>query len=475
MAPAPGLGRCRSLVVLLLVLLLQLSSARGQEPPPAGPSIPGQAVPTGPAVPSLPAGPGWGALAPGGPIRSLPLAPPLDLASPFQIQTFLTVEEEFTDNVNQQKDNRKSEFRTSIAPGLAARIERLRTNLSLAYAPRYYLPGNRPEDATLDHNLTLRGGWSPTAQLQFSAAEDFTRSTDFRDVEDPGTRRTGRGAFSRNQASVEAAFIPGQGRTALGYTNVLVRNDAEGSDNSDTHILRTSTEFANPRFSLGGSYVLTRGEFEIASPYWEHTVESHTRHALTPNVSLRLSAQFTHHDEERGQDFMLGRARLGGTLTLGPDASLEADAGAEAFAPRDDRVSLRSSVGFAWIQRFSLFSLSARYEEGFQERFQGVDNTGVTKTRTAALLLTTLAFRDLTATLGANWTENRFEQTTVAGGPAGTADRTWNLEAGIRYAILRGLSLTLGYVATIRTSTNPTADFLENRVRLGLTFQHDLF
>jgi uncharacterized protein (PEP-CTERM system associated) len=103
-----------------------------------------------------------------------------------------------------------------------------------------------------------------------------------------------------------------------------------------------------------------------------------------------------------------------------------------------------------------------------------VDNTGVTRLRTASVALTITAFRDLTATLQAAWTENRFEQTTVAGGPAGTRDRTWDLEAGLQYLLARSVALSLQYVLTIRTSTTETAEFVENRIRLGLVYQYGL-
>jgi hypothetical protein len=398
----------------------------------------------------------------------------LEERGPLRVQTFLTVEEEFTDNVNQQKDNRKSEFRTSIAPVLAASFERPLATLSFVYAPRYFLPGNRPEDASLDHNLTLRTGWSPSAQVRLSLAEDLTRSTDFRDLEDPASRRTGTAGFLRNQAFVEAAYNPPQGRAALSYTNVLIENDAPSADNSLTHTVRADGELTGPRQSLGGTYTLARGEFDIASPYWEHTGEARVRRSLSPTASGTLSASFTHHDQERGQDFISGRVRIGGTLALGPDGSLDASGGAEVFAPRGADQTVRPSVSVAWTQRFALFSLSLRYADGFQLRFQTVDNTGVTGSRSVALLLSSLAFRDLTATLGAKWTENRFEQTTAAGGSAGTKDRTWDVDAGLRYHILRPLSLTLGYTFTIRTSTTPTAEFLENRIRFGLTYQHNL-
>jgi len=471
----PGPRLCRILLLLSPFLLFALPPALGQEAPSPTPSAPTQEGPAGPPISPAPGPIGPEVLGPGGPVRTFRFAPVLEERGPLRVQAFLTVEEEFTDNVNQQKDNRKSEFRTSIAPVLAASFERPLATLSFVYAPRYFLPGNRPEDASLDHNLTLRTGWSPSAQVRLSLAEDLTRSTDFRDLEDPASRRTGIASFLRNQAFVEAAYNPPQGRAALSYTNVLIENDAPGADNSLTHSLRGDGELTGPRLSLGGTYTLARGEFDIASPYWEHTGEARLRRPLSPTASLTLSTGFTHHDEERGQDFISGRTRVGGTFALGPDGSLDVSGGAEVFSPREGNSTVRPSASVAWTQRFSLFSLSVRYEDGFQLRFQTVDNTGVTASRSVALLLTSLAFRDLTATLSARWTENRFEQTTAAGGPAGTKDRTWDVDALLRYYILRPLSLTLGYTLTIRTSTTPTAEFVENRIRFGLTYQHDLF
>lgn len=475
MAPAPGVDRCRTLVFLFPLIFLPLSIAAAQEAPPAGPPVSSQEAPPGPPVSPPPVPPGLEAVGPGGPIRTFRFAPVLEEIGPLRVQAFLSVEEEFTDNANQQKDNRKSEFRTSIAPGLAAHIAGARTTLDLAYAPRYFLPGNRPEDATLDHNLTFRSSWNPSPFVRLSLAEDLTRSTDFRDVEDPGTRRTGQRAFLRNQGTIQTAYIPPKGRAALSYTNVLVQNDSPIADDSQTHIFQTDGDLTGAPLSLGGTYLLTRGEFEIASPYWEHTIEGRIRRVLTPTISVTLFTFFTHHDEDRGQDFMIGRARLGGIWTLGPNGSLEGGAGANVFAPRDSETTVRPSVLVGWTQRLSLFSLSARYEEVFQERFQQVDNTGVTATRSASVNLAILAFRDLTATLSGGWTENRFEQTTLAGGSAGTRDRTWDVDAGLRYYILRPLSLTLGYTYTIRTSTDPTAEFHENRIRFGLTYQYDIF
>ena len=43
------------------------------------------------------------------------------------------------------------------------------------------------------------------------------------------------------------------------------------------------------------------------------------------------------------------------------------------------------------------------------------------------------------------------------------------------YALARSLFLTLGYTGTIRDSTQSSADYYENRVRLGLRYEYTLF
>ncbi len=492
MGSASVLSRCW---IVSVCLLGPLALAQGQESTPAQPTAPSREEPSpAPSAPGreeprpaelpppprrepapsllLPGFESIGSLAPIRPFRFIPI---LEEVGPFRLSTFLTVEEEWTDNRNQTKTNRRSEFSTSIAPALAGWIDRPSATVSLRYAPRLVLPGNRLGDATLDHNLSARAGWSPTALIRLGISDDFTKSTDFRDVGDIGTRRTSGQAFSRNVGTADVGYSRLPYGVGLGYTNVLVNNDAPGSEDSQTHTVRADGNLTNPRYTLGASYAVSRGDFTISSPYWEHLVGGRASRTITPTTSGTLDVTFTHHDSDRGQDFKIYEGRLGATTTLGPDGTLSASGGASVFDPSGGKQNVRPSVSVSWTQRFALFSVFAQYQEGFATRFQEVDNTGVTATRSAVLSLTSVAFRDLVASLTGRWTENRFEQTTTAAGPAGTRDRTWDLEANLRYAVIRWLYVYVGYTLTIRSSTVPTNEFLENRVRLGLTGQYDFF
>ncbi len=479
MGSAPGRNRCRTLVILSLVVLWPLSLARGQEaavesPPAVRPTVP--APP--PSLPLLLSPFGTERSVTETPIRLLPLAPPEEAGPPLWMQTFITVDEEFTDNANETKDNRKSEFRTSVSPGLAARIERPETSLDFVYAPRFWYP-SRLSDAELDHDLTLRSSWNASPFIRFSAAEDLVKSSDFAYQQNPAACPTGTAEYLTNQGTLEAAYLPSNGRLGLSYSNVLQRSDAPGADSSLTHIVRTDGQVSNPRLTLSGSYALTRGEFDINSPYWEHSVDARATRVLTSTISGTLSGWFAYHEPDRDPNLTLGRARLGGTGTLGPYGSLAVEAGAGVFAQQDSPAKVRPSLLANWTQQFAAFSLSARYQQDFQENFQQVTNMGVTFSQSAGVFLTTtgLLYRDLTATLRAEWGETRYQLTVTGpqGVAAGTVDRTWNLGGDIRYLILRPLAVIVGYTATLRTSTQSNAGFLENRVHFGLTYQYSIF
>jgi putative beta-barrel porin BBP2 len=314
-------------------------------------------------------------------------------------------------------------------------------------------------------------------QIRLSLSEDFTDSSDFRDVGNVGTTRTGQTPFITNRATAEAAYTPPQGQAALSYTNVLNREDVSNPDNSDTHIVRASGDLVNPRLGLGGSYTLTRGLFTVSSDYWENSVEGHANRSVSPTVTANLSGEFTQHnaDQPQAQDFSIARVRVGGVLSLGPSGSLSAQVGPSIYAPQGSETLVRPGGTALWTQRFSYFAVSVGYSSGFKGDFQSVDNTGVSYVQSGSVYLTSVTFRDLTATGGARWNHEKFEQTSTNGGPAGTKDTTWDLEARLEYILARPLVLTLGYIYTIRSSTDPTKAFVENRVRLGITYRYNIF
>jgi len=474
----------------ILVSLPSVSSvAFGQEPTPdQGPTLlEGLPSPQGQVLPYTPVAPEL--ITPESPLRPIPfgLAPPLEPSKALSLRMFLTTQEEFTDNAYETKNNRKSEYRTYISPGVSLGLDRPQTTMNLSYVPTFFVSDNHVQDNRVDQYLTSRGTWNPAPYIRFGLAEDLIYSSDFQAVQDLGSRRTGTTPYLTNVGSFEAAYLPPQGRLALSYTNVVNQQYVTNPDNSLTQTIRADGELTNPKWTVGTSYWLTRGDFDISSPYLENNLEARVRRTLDPTLSGTLYGLFTYHnsDQATAVDYILGRGRIGPTWNYSPTGSFEVTGGVDVLSPQNSPSPLaiaqtgtqvRPSALVRWADGFTYIGIAATYDQSYQANFTSVVNTGLAFTRTAGLMLTTTGqlFRDLTASLGVNWVENDYQLSTINVG-SGTKDRTFNIDTEIRYYILRSLSLTLGYNFTIRNSTDPTAGFYENRVRFGLTYQFDRF
>jgi hypothetical protein len=448
---------------------------------PPAPALPGPASVPPPIIPGLPpiTSPGG---PPGeviGPARELQFAPFPELAAPFQLRTYASVQQEFTDNANQTRNDRKSEFRTTIAPGIAAQATGARSSINLAYAPRVIIPygcSGCTDTFGVDHDVTLRGWHDLTPRLRMSMGEDYTRSSDFRQFGNLGAQSTSGKAVDTNTATGELAYTFGKYRVGGSYSNSLVRSGSGTTEDSTTHVGRGTLDFTDLRYGAGGSYALTRADFKVSSPYWEHTLDGHAYRLLTPNLRGTLSGSFTEHDVDHvtSQNFRIARGRLGGAVSVGPEGSLSAEAGTDVFMLRDHGPRVFPAGKVTYSHRFPILAMAVSYEESLAQQFQTAGIAALTHTRSASLLLSSVTFRDLTASVGTSFNWQKIQQGTATSGVPGEVDRTLDVEGRLQYFILRPLSLTLGYVVTFRTSNVPTVGFLENRINLSLSYAYNL-
>jgi len=493
-----GAGRPRFAAFLTsLSIVFVAGLAQGQAPPvgqvPEPPPVGGQPLPTGSLVkPATPQDPFAGSpllkmferpLDEPNPIRQLRLAPVPQDPIPFAVRLSLTAEEEFTDNANQSKDNRVSQFSTRLTPGISMRADRPWVNASLSYAPSVFIQNNTISDTELNQNLSLRAALWPTGKFQLNLSDDFIDSNNFQDIQNPGSRLTGSESFLQNTATAEAVYNFPRFRTALAYTNVINQEDqvtfnsqATFTDTRIAHIVRPSVVYADTRATVGGAYTLTRGDenSSLSIPYWSHQGDGYFRYALNPVITPGLAGGYQFQDPDVGRYFSLGRGRATLVFGVGRDGTLDLAAGADVFAQQGNLTTVRPSALASYTHRFSAFSVTGRYEQGYLNNSLSIDNSGVTFTRTAGVFLTTEYFRDLTTTFGLRYDENEYQQTTGTA-IVGTRDWTWAVDLAFRYLLARSLFLTLGYTGFFRSSTEASAEFNENLVRLGLTYEYTRF
>jgi len=414
------------------------------------------------------------------PLRPNRFAPPAqeETLPDLRIQTFVTVSEAYTDNAAQTKDNRTGEFQTNIAPGIRFNYNRPQASLNLVYNPSFYFPSNTEVDSnSINQYLSLRGAWNPGARLQFNIAEDFIQSNQSQDLQNLGSAQTGTGNYKTNTAAATAAYVAPQFRTALTYTNQFTINDEQRINNNITNAGNLSAEITGQRTTLAGAYTVTRGEFSNApnASYWDQLGTGRTTYSLTQVINLTGFGAFQWHQQDEGDafNFILGQARVGATFNLaGNQSLLTIQGGAMAYNPVEGETKIRPTFLVGWTQQLAYnSSLTASFESTYLSDFAGVAPTGLSYVRSASLILTTKYFRDLTATLGGGWYWQEFAQTTREGGPAGTKQETWSVQARVEYFFSRFLSMALFYNLTDRTSGTPS--YLQNIVGISATASYD--
>jgi hypothetical protein len=400
------------------------------------------------------------------------LAPevPTGEAPPVRAQVFITVEGEWTDNKDQQNTDRESEFRTRVAPGISLGFQHPQASLDLTYVPRFVLPDGRVEDSSLEHDLTFRGQWKPTTRLSISVLEDFLKSSDFQDLPDLGARGVGSGDFLTNTSTGEIAYVSDWLRAAARYTYDFNKDFQSSSNDSLAHTGSVALALTGPQNMLQGIYTIRRGEYQNSTSYSEQQLEAILSRTLSPTLSLNGVGLVQWHSENPGRDFVIGQIRVGATTALGATGSFAAQLGAQVYDPEGGGTSVTPNGLATLLYRFASLTLTASYEHTFNSRFQDIRNTGVSEVRSASFFVTSTAFRDLVVSFGGRWNWEKREQTTVAGGAAGSTESFWNVEARLRYTLARNLVLGLGYVLTLREASDPSNEYLENRVHINITY-----
>ncbi len=477
-------------------------------PPPAGP--PSEGAPAGPPSEEAPAAPPE--FQPPPPTVQFPLLPPVEtapptpetplkliplgLAPPFQLegkrfglQLSLGVDEVFTDNVNQTNTNRQSEWSTRVTPGISLGLISPRTNLSLAYFPSFFFSNNQSEDNQVNQYLTLQGSWQASPYIRLNLSDGLTYSNEFLAFGDIGTLRTGTNPTLSNTGSVGIAYTPTWGSLAATYTNTINRtSEVQFPDDSLIQSGGISAQLTGPRLSVGASYTITRGLYDISSDYWDNTVRINAGYPLTQALNARFLGSLTYHspDSPIAVPYFTGNVGIGGSWRYSPTASLDLGVGVGIFSQQanefpglapslvaEQTTQIRPDFVLRWSQEFLYFVISAQYTQLYVPDFGSPQFFNLSYTRTAGLSLSTTGalFRNLTGTLGVNWVQNNYPLTTI-NVRADTTQETFNIDFGVRYYLIGGLSLNFAYVFTTRDSTDPTQDFYENRFRIGLTYQY---
>jgi hypothetical protein len=421
-----------------------------------------------------------------------------------EIDPTISLSEEYTDNFDLTERNKRSNFRSTVSPGLGVSINTafLKGLVTYKFAPSY---DTATDDISLFHSLLGQIVWEVNPRWKLTVADAFTRSDEPAEADRLGLRQQ-RQTFTRNTLSLASDYLIGRVATRQSYQMASFSDDVGAETESHTLALSATAPLYETNSISGGYEYLTGtstgGDVNISTtapstPSEESDVTGHrftagatrrlhtlqsvgvtTSYALRNITTQAQDSDFQIWNASTFTDYELpGRLRL--NLTLGV-SGLTTDSG-DSVGPN---LSTRSSLTYQFARAVATLAV----DRGFSETFTEGENFGVIETEGVTASLSYPFTPYLTGSVTGSYRHNK---TTDVGSDIGTNQRdqeteNWGGSLTLTWQVRKGLSVELGYTYTQQVgwedrraggttgqfggSLGADDSYTENKVKAALTF-----
>lgn len=370
--------------VTLLFLFCLVATAAGQ-------ITPGQ--PSGAAQPNIPVQPGTPDLTG----TSAPLS--LPAGQRYEIKPYIFATEQYTSNVYLRNTNVKSDWITTLGPGirLAVNDPSFGADLTGNFGYNWYANQTKEDYWSIDGTLGLR--YNPTPQLTFRVREYILRSQN--SVEPNyaqgglpaqpgniiGTNR-GNTPYVRNvvEPSVDWQFSR-QGNVGILYRNNILRNDDNitNEDSTENYVRPSFSYWINQRNNIVLDYGFTSGTYsrEVGLQTPDFTSQNpHGRYTYRFDAQTSVFADyiFTYQDnDDPGIDYTVNNPSVGIIYNFNPTLTGTAQVGYFWQNPErgDEFTGVTSNLSITQRDRQTTYTLA--FNSGYQQNQFGFDNRGFNK------------------------------------------------------------------------------------------------
>jgi hypothetical protein len=381
----------------------------------------------------------------------------------------LTINEEYTDNVDLTPNNEQSEWITSISPGATLEFAGRTAGLSLAYDPSYVMYNRFSENNTWRHNGNV-GLWADlTRRTHFEANNAFLYTED-PVTESDTTIRRGREQYLVNTTSVGLTqqFGP-ENSIDLGYEYSFLDNESGLVEDTQRHEPSAVLTYwfipNNWATQVGATY--RKGLYEIAPDfdYWHadfRIIRRLTRHL---DGYLRYGYSEMQYEGET-ENYLIHETGPGIHYAIGEttDISLEITYFVRNFESKEDENKFIgiASIAHTWVMPRSSINVTA--SSGYKPDTFGAENIGFSYYTEINSRVEYSFTRRLSGDIfgGYRYVNN------VDLEPE-RDDNTYNAGTGLSLNLLDWAILRVLYTYRTVESDSDKDEYTENRVMLSLT------
>jgi hypothetical protein len=394
---------------------------------------------------------------------------------------YVSLKEEYNDNLNLTSTNKKEDFITTVQPGIRFSNMDQRAGVDLDYALGAVFYGKNNNLNYLSHNASLNAKYLTAEHINFYFRESFTRSDEPREQEYFTTTadnryvlatQTERAVYWRNVAAptIEYQFGP-ENRLGVNYRNNIYRTDSISGQNS-------REDYINPFFSYwfdkqNGIYLeygLTYGAFDKSPDMTSHRANARYTNRFSAKSSAfaeytytkRTYAESAAAAAPAAADYDIHEPNVGMTFAISPTFTASAQAGYFWTEPKTGS----GKSGFSYKGELANIDPRTTYkvsmQGGYTEDFFTAENLGFSRYhRLTGSLNHMLDKRISIGCMGS------LEQADY--GAPEHSDKTWGITGTASYMPLKWLTLALEVSHKDRQSDVAFYEYQENRGMFKIT------
>ena len=405
-------------------------------------------------------------------ISVLFLSPMICLAeSRFELTPRISVSEVYDDNIYLDATNEKSDYLTTVSPGINMMMSSINRSLSLDYSPTWVFYDQYDENDTVRHAGNLAFWQNFAEHLRFNLNDTYIKSEEplEENEEIEGVRST-RNTYKRNTGSASLAYQFGPEDTVnFGYRHSLLENEDVTLDDG-----KIQNPFGNVTywFDVNNGLELTAGftdanfsrdDGSIAEDdYTGHAAGVRYTYRFSQNTNGSIGYDVTARDfDGLTEDYEVHEGSIGFEHALSSDVSFSLGGGyfTQKNEQSDDETGYLYNASMA--KRFQRGSFSIGAQGGWDESYLEAERRGFTRYWGADSSIEYTFMQGLNGYAGGSYRRDK-----------DSADREWKTQranCGLRLMFMRWFSLSLDYSYAQRDDDFDAEDYTDNRVTLTLS------
>lgn len=397
-----------------------------------------------------------------------------------EILPTIVVGQAYEDNIFLSKDNKQSDFITTVSPGILARVNSVKTKLDFEYFPTWVWYHEFSDRDTVRHNAKMDFVHRFTRRFSVNLKEGYLRTEDpYLQALDPALRtqniRRDRNIYERNSASGSMRYQFGrEDFLEFGmFHEILENQDPLLDDASELGAFGSLAYWLNSRNGIEtdfrfGSYDFNR-EVGPSSREDLKSYDAKVRYIYRFNRSTRVFggyAIYLRDFEAEQSNYEIHEVRVGLEHSLDRSWNFAIETG--YFQPSGDMSG--GALFSSRIQRkIKDGSLRFGVETGWDEGFLETDTRGFTKFWGVSGGVNYRLVEDLTGDASISYRENEREFET------NLDDSILYGSLGLRYEVTRLIYLGLQYDYLDVSGDDETNEYVDNRVLMTLSASYPLY